>query len=251
MTLTLAWVRSIGGIEELVVASDSRLRPFAWDTAPKILPLPRNDSVVAFAGDTFYAYPMMLQMVNTVASWNKAANRRQPLEELRGHLVRVLNRMLEEMSDLPPALAEDPAAYFLLAGFSWKSQQFRIWTLHFDPAIGGFTFRPASRWGGGNDKKLLAIVSDQADQAKKRLTAILKELGKLSGGGFDMEPLMVLMDMVDATEYDTIGGHIQLAKIYTFLQVVPFVVERNGVRSLLGRPLLDYEQPERYPTIAI
>lgn len=252
MTLTMAWVRSTGGIEELVIASDSRLRPFAWDAAPKIMPLPRNDSVIAFAGSTFYAYPMMIQVVNTVASWDKALNRRQPLEELKGHLIRVLNRMLEEMNDLPPEIPEVPDAFFLLAGFSWKSQEFQLWTLHFDSGRGGaFTFRPASRWKRGNQAKVLAIVGDHVAEAKARLTEMLKELGKLTSGGFDMEPFKVLSDMVDSHEYDTIGGHLQLVKIYRHLQVVPFVIERNGVRSLLGRPLLDYEQPDRFPTVVM
>jgi hypothetical protein len=248
MTLTLAWVRSVGGIDEMVVASDSRLRPFAWDVAPKIMPLPRDDSIVAFAGGTDYAYPMMIQMVNTVASWGKAANRGQPLEELKGHLVRVLNRMLGEMTD-PPKFPVVPDAFFLLAGFSWKSQEFRIWTLHFDSNLGGFTFRPASRWTGGNEAKVLAIVGDHIDRAKDRLTELLKEEGKLTSGGFDMEPFQVLADIVDSQEFDSIGGQLQLVKIYRHLQVVPFVVDRNGVRSLLGRPLLDYEKPDRFPAL--
>jgi hypothetical protein len=251
LTLTLAWVRTTGGVEELVIASDSRLRPFAWDAGPKIVPLPRADSVVAFAGGTFFAYPMMLQMVNTVASWDRAANRSQPLEETKGHLVRVLNRMLAELTDVPKELREAPDAFFLLAGFSWKTQKFVIWTLHFDNSIDAFTFRPASRWRGGNSAKVLALVGDHLDVAKERLTELLRQRKLLSSGGLDMEPLEVLTEMIDSQSYPTIGGQVQLVKVYRSLRVVPFVIERNGVRSLLGRPLLDYEQPDRFPTLSL
>lgn len=251
MTLTLAWVRTTGDVEELVVASDSRLRPFAWDAAPKILPLPRQDCVVAFAGATFYAYPMMIQMANTVASWDKAANRSQPLEEMKGHLVRVLDRMLDELSDVPVELREAPGAFFLLAGFSWRSQSFKIWMLHFDASIDRFTFRPATRWSGGNALKVLALVGDHVAEAKERLTELLRSEDRLTSGGFDMEPLQVLGDLVDSPEHPSIGGQVQLVKIYRSLRVVPFVVDRNGVRSILGRPLLDYEKPDRFPTMTL
>ena len=234
----------MGGTEELVVASDSRLRPFGWDAAPKIVPLPRDDCVIAFAGGTFYAYPMILQVVNTVTSWAKAENRGQPLEELKGHLLRVLNRMLDEVTD-PPTQPDVPDAFFLFAGFSWKSQKFLLWTLHFDAHLGRFTFRPATRWKGGNTAKVLALVGDELDEAKRRLTELLRASGKLKGGGFDMKPLQVLVEMVDSTAFQSIGGPVQVVKVYRHLQVVLFVVERNGVRSLLGRPLLDDERPDR------
>lgn len=233
------------------MASDSRLRPFGWDAAPKILLLPREDSVIAFAGDTSFAYPMMLQVANTIASWDKAATRRQPLEELKGHILRVINHMLDELTDVPPHLEESPTAYFLFAGFSWKSQSFQIWTLHFDTDLGRFTFRPASRWKRGNEAKLLAVVGDDISEAKKRLKARLKQLNKLKHGGFDMEPLSVLAEMIDDEAYPTIGGHVQVVKIYKCLKAVPFVVERNGRRSLFGRALLDYERSDRFPEVNV
>ncbi len=70
MTLVAVWVRKAGKARELVIASDSRLTPFTWDVAPKILPLPRGDSVLAFAGNTDVAYPIMIQMSNAVDAWD-------------------------------------------------------------------------------------------------------------------------------------------------------------------------------------
>lgn len=67
MTLVVAWIRKIGSIEELCIASDSRVTSGrAWDCCPKIKELDRGDCVLAFAGDTSYAYPMMEQASNTI-----------------------------------------------------------------------------------------------------------------------------------------------------------------------------------------
>ena len=92
---------------ELLIASDSRLRAgYAWDAAPKVLRLPRGDSVIAFAGQTAFAYPLMIQAWNAVDSWRPSRERLQPLAVLKGHLIRVFNGMLDEISDLPGLRSE-------------------------------------------------------------------------------------------------------------------------------------------------
>jgi hypothetical protein len=255
VTLTLAWLRTEAGYDELVVASDSRVRGgYAWDAAPKIVPLPRSDSFIAFAGSTNIAYPMILQAVNTVSSWGPALTRQQPLDEMKGHLVRVFNRMLAEFSDEVPDLPSPvDEALFLLGGWNWTTKQFRVWTLHFDRHIGRFTFRPATPWSGGNEAKVLAIAGDEVADAKLRLEQVLRRANKLRSGGFDMEPLSVLAEMIRDPTLPTIGGMPQVLKVYQSAASIPFVVpwvDPEGVefRSLLGRPLLDYERP-RYPEL--
>ncbi len=60
-----------------------------WDHGQKIFPLPRGDSVLAFAGDTFYAYPLILQTLRYVEDYDRAESRALPLEDMKGHLERV------------------------------------------------------------------------------------------------------------------------------------------------------------------
>lgn len=198
-----------------------------------------------------YAYPMMLQMFNAVSSSERLLSRAEPIEMVKDHLVEVVNRMLDELREPPTPLVESPEALFLLAGYSSRSQRFLIWTLHYDPEIGRFTFRPATPWGGGNEKKLLAVVGDEIPEAKERLISALRAAGKISSGGFAMEPLSVLVDMIDAPEHHTIGGQPQLVKVHSHLQAVPWVIERGGVRSLLGRPLLDSDTATDLPHLTL
>ena len=238
--------------QELLIASDSRLRAgYAWDTAPKILRLPRDDSVLAFAGQTDFAYPLMLQAWNTVDSWQPSRDRRQHLSVLKGHLIRVFNGMLEEISDLPSdEERKDPEAVLLLAGFCWYERRFRIWVLHYDKRIRRFTFRPSSPWRGNATRgKILAVVGDGVHEAKARLVSMLREQRTLTVGGFDLEPLKVLKSMILDPDYSTIGGPIQLVKVYRSLNSAAFVVPSatDDRPTLLGRPLLTYENPDRPP----
>lgn len=253
MTLTMAWIRRVGETEEMIIASDSRLRSLgAWDTAPKIIPLPRGDAAIAFAGETDYAYPMMIQVINGINFYDGALSRRQPLAKLKGHLIRVINLMLDQHKDVPTELWEAPAAFFLLAGYDWTTNEFKIWKLHFDKSIGRFTFSPASSWRGeGHDEKVLSIIGDEIGAAREVVLENLRGPDGIRSGAFDMEPMRALAFMVDAEGFRSIGGHIQMVKVYKALQCVPFTISRNGTRSLLGRPLLDYEKSETIPTLTL
>lgn len=256
MTLTMAWIRKANTVEELVVASDSRLRAgFAWDAAPKLLILPRRDAVLAFAGSTDFAYPIMLQAWNAVAGWGRSLERSQSLPDMKGHLLRVLNGMLSEVSDLPRfSTSLTPDAIFLLAGYSWSEGRFRIWTLHFDPSISRFTFRPASPWRGqANRGKVLALVGDEVDDARERLVSSLRAQQKLTDGSFDLEPLEVLRQMIQDASLPSIGGSVQLVKVYKSSNATAFSVTdtATGIRSLLGRPLLSYESMDRHPELVL
>ncbi|MCD7441002.1 hypothetical protein K4B79_22595 [Streptomyces lincolnensis] len=253
MTLTMAWVRKVGETEEMIIASDSRLRSLgAWDAAPKIIPLPRGDAAIAFAGETNYAYPIMLQAINSINAYGGALSRRQPLAKLKGHLIRVVNLMLDQLTDIPRDLWEAPAAFFLLAGYDWTTHEFKIWKLHFDKATRRFTFSPGNPWRGeGHDEKVLSIIGDEIDEARAVLVEFLRTPDGIRPGAFDMEPMKALAFMIDSDRFHSIGGHIQMVKVYKALQCVPFIISRDGTRSLMGRPLLDYEKSESVPTLTL
>ena len=61
-----------------------------------------------------------------------------------------------------------------------------------------------------------------------------------------MEPLEVLRDMLRDPTFDLIGGAPQVLKIYKHCSSRPYAVfwpnKEDGTVSLLGRPLLEYEQ---------
>lgn len=249
MTISIAWVRNVGSVEELVFASDSRLSfGCRWDCCPKSLALPRGDAAISFAGNTMYAYPVILQAIAATSQHPKLMSRGMNLDELKGHLLRVLNGMVSLVQDLPKGIDHDPDTTFLFGGWSWKHNRFKVWLLHFDAKLKRFTFRPTARWRGVNEHKVFAFTGDYEKDYKSRLIALLKKKGKLAGGGFDMEPFEVLRDMLRDGQYDLIGGAPQIMKVYKYSSTKPYAVfwpdEPAKTISLLGRPLLDYEQSE-------
>lgn len=252
MTLALAWTRKAGSVEELVVASDSRLRfGQSWDCCPKILSLPRSDSLICFAGDTMYTYPLMLQMAAAIEHYPRSKSRATDLTRMKGHTLRVFNEMLDDIHDLPVGEDLDPPdAHFILGGYSWEYGKFHIWYLHYDTHIGRFTFRPASQWRGVRGSKKIMAAGDHLQEFKTRLIALLRERRKLTVGGFDMEPFEVLRDMIRDEEYDSIGGPPQIMKVYQHLNTQPLAVywpnREVGKITLLGRPLLSYETTRYY-----
>jgi len=174
-------------------------------------------------------------------------SRATDIHDLKGYLLEVVNGMREYMYDLPsyPEAVGEESTFFLLAGYSWRRSRFVIWTLHFDRSIQAFTFRRANWWRGGDPTKKLAMVGDAVDEAKTRLVEILRHSGRLKAGGFDLEPLAALRDIIREGKHDSVGGPPQVVKIYRHMNVTPFGVywpnRASNQMTMLGRPLLHYE----------
>lgn len=143
MTLTAAWIRKVGNVQELVVSTDSRLRGgYAWDACPKIMKLPRTDALLAFAGETEYAYPTMLQIYNAIDMYERSRTRAQDLVVTARHLVRVCNEMRLYLDDPPSNGIDPPNMVLVLGGFSWLRQEFHILVLNYSAGTMGTHFRP-------------------------------------------------------------------------------------------------------------
>jgi hypothetical protein len=253
MTLGIAWVRVVGSVRELIVASDSRLSGGQWwDANQKILLLPRSDCVLSFSGHTHDAYPLMQQAYSAIAMHEPAKNRSMDIADLKGHLIRVFNHCREFISYLPTGQTEPdvPDALFMLSGFSWKTQRFHIWKLYYDASIKKFTFRPTSPWAGQatGAYKMVAYVGDKdaVASAKHNLTDLLRQRNMLNTSSLNMEPFEVLRDIIRSGSHSSVGGPIQLCKIYEHSNVAPVGVywpnKAAGTISLFGRPLMAYEK---------
>ena len=127
MTVALAWVGSRkDGREYLYMASDSRVTGGRQlDCCPKILPLPRSDCAICFAGDTNNAYPLMLQLWNAVAAHQPARERSLDITTLKAHLLHVFTDLIRSITNAAYEVqAKD--AQFIFGGYSWRSCGFRL-----------------------------------------------------------------------------------------------------------------------------
>lgn len=250
MTLVATWIRKFQGLEELVVASDSRLRfGCAWDYCPKVFPLPRGDSVLCFAGDTFYAYPMLMQLRTAISMNHKLASRAVDITDLRNYLVDIIEDLRSSVYDYPAAAKEeDKTDYkFIFAGYSWKFQEFKIWNIQYQPNIKKFSFRSVGvNPREQNNGRVFLFIGDETKKARERLNRLLAKRPTLSHGELNMEPLEVLIGMIRDGSSVAIGGPPQIAKVYRYMNSMPYNVywpsREAGKITFYGRPLLKYER---------
>ncbi len=252
MTLVAAWVKHNKGSQELYVASDSRLSGGrAWDIGTKVLDLGRGDAVIAFAGQTANAYPLMLQLQSAVRMHPKVRSRAYDLTSLKGHVLRIFNAMWGSITNLPVGqMVPDPAEVrFILAGYSWKYRLFKIWTVYFHAPANEFRFREASthkKKGGGN--KYFQFIGDDAHLATERIYSILRERKRIEVRGMQMEPFEVLLEFIRDDSKPYIGGSPQIFKVYPHLNTLPYNVywpnREAGAIAFGGRILLSYERNE-------
>lgn len=252
MTLVAAWVKQNKGGQELYVASDSRLNGGqTWDIGTKVLDLGRGDAVIAFAGFTSNAYPLMLQLQSAVKMHPKVRSRAYDITTLKGHVLRIFNAMWSEITNLPMGQQiPDPAEVsFILAGYSWKDNSFKIWTVYFHSQSNEFRFRRASshrKKGGGN--KCFQFIGDHVGFAMNRTYELLLERKRISLKGMVMEPFEVLLEFIRDEKKPSIGGSPQIIKVYPHLNTLPYNIYwpncDSGTICFAGRKLLPYERNE-------
>lgn len=240
MTVALAWVGvHKDGRQYLYMASDSRLRGGRrLDACPKLLPLPRSDSAICFAGDTNNTYPLMLQLWNAVAAHQPARERSLDITTLKDHLLRVFSDLANSIEDAAYPI-EPSDAQFIFGGYSWRHKDFRLWTIYYVADRQEFAAREAKSFHPRLAKA--TFIGDRARFVRSELAKVLSR-GDSPGRIVDREPLTVLADVLSKAETDdTIGGPPQVLRIATHMNTRPFVVRWNNQDTLLGRKLFHYE----------
>lgn len=256
MTLLTVFTRRIGSRRELVFASDSRLggNGQRMDYGQKLFEMPRSDALAAFAGDTQYAYPLMMQMLRAIEGAPFSVDRRLPLPRLKGHTLRVFQQTYEAIHGLSfgERYPAPPDNFFLLGGFDWQTQAFHAWELSFDEADREFVFRRVVRRGGWQ----FYFAGDNTEAIKRATSRTQQLLGarKKTAMDIDMEPFEALCEIINDPTYDSIGGAPQLGKVYAHLNTQLFQVlwptvagpTTGGLAGsrghVAGRPLLPTER---------
>lgn len=232
-----------GEYQELVLASDSRLRSgYAWDCCPKIFYPERKDFAIAFAGDTMYAYPFIMQYLNLLELNLKTSTRAIDITRLVGHFLNVMNKMFQYRSDPPNSgKYEIPEFKLIFAGYSWEKEGFYIWNIRYEPSQNKFVKSTPPTLMGNK----ISVIGDGFNKVRHRIFQTMEKAGKKIGDGIDMEPFTVLRDVIRSNSSPHIGGPIQMAKVYKNLNVLPFGVfwpnKISGDIAIFGRTILKYE----------
>ena len=254
--MTVAWERTTPTGSELVFASDSRVRQGgAWDTCPKVFRLPRSDALMAFAGDTLWAYPIVLQTIATIDSFAPSRTRHYDLRATRSHAMRTMNEMMVAGSAATDGW-HDISFEFLFGGWCWRESSFLLWRLYWSQHHGEMRHDSVTdghigkvRFIGDRDREGNAPEREVVGHAKARLADLLRARhGALEPGTpLDVEPWQVLVESIRSGRFPTVGGPPQLAKIYRSMNSTIFAVrwpDRRGDLTLTGRRLLAYEKTD-------
>lgn len=256
MTIAAAWVRKIHNCEELVFISDSRLcGGHRWDECPKLTTLPGSNCVLAFAGDTGYAYPMMMQIKQAMSGYRRIETRAMDITDINGHVMKHINHLMSSVYDLAdPDYVPDNE--FIFGGYSWSEKKFKIWRYYYKKHDKMFTKDGKLHKILKNVNGHLVVIGDQRENFKRELRELLCEkhgndIAQQKDFSLDMEPFEALCRMLrKVTPSDTIGGAPQMIKAYQYMNSCPVGVywpEKKDIfsnRTLLGRKLFDYEDTE-------
>lgn len=257
MTLCAAWIRHGPGDEgeELVFATDSRLRGGeAWDQGLKLFDLGRTDCLLCFAGETRRAYPLILQALNSIRSNIEWTNPQIDLYDILDSLCTLFTDICREINDLPRGEnihAVRSEADFLFGGWSWRKQHFGIWRIFYSEELQSFDHDAVHNKGMVHIFSFLSRDEYNGANITSEAEHLLDEElfnARRMHGALDMEPLRVLVRMSrDDAAYPTIGGALQIAKVYRsgqnefFGMVWPSSVE--GKPHFMGRKINLFDAP--------
>ena len=256
MTVAAAWTRKVHNCEELVFISDSRLcGGHRWDECPKLTTLPGTTCVLAFAGDTAYTYPMMMQIKQAMKGYRRIETRAMDVTDINGHVINHANHLMDSVYDLADP-DYTPDNEFIFGGYSWIEKRFRLWRYYYKKHDKAFVKDGKPHRIFPNIDGHLIVIGDQRENFKKALRELLREkygsnVEELVGLSLDMEPFEALCRMLKkVSARDTIGGAPQMIKSYQYMNSCPVGVywpEKKDVysnRTLLGRKMFDYEDTE-------
>jgi hypothetical protein len=249
VTLTATWVRNTGSVRELIFAADSRLTGGeTWDRSPKIFLLPRTDCAISSSGQTAYAFPLILQLINAIGAFERSRRRATDLAAAKGHALRVFDEMYSDVRDLPlNEPRSDPKSQFTFGGWSWREGEFRLWHLDWDVQAEAFTFRAVRPWREFHGVTVWFDGSVEAVwDARVALERLLRDSGRGHEARLGLEPLHILTAAINSGRYRDVGGSPQVAKVFRHMNTQLCKVEwssHGGAPSTTfgGRPLFAYE----------
>lgn len=191
--------------------SDSRLSGGKyWDYGPKIFGIGRSDAVIAFAGQTAWTYPLIVQITSYVESFINLRERAIDLAQAYRVILDLLNESLTFVSAPAHPSEKVPECSFLLAGYSASRKDFLLRRIVFNSNLNRFEYRPPRNLGGeyiayiGDAKPMSAFARGLYEPREKTKTR----------ARISMEPAETFFAVLSSKAHPEIGGAPQVAKVY-------------------------------------
>jgi hypothetical protein len=253
MTLCIAWIRQEGEDEELVFATDSTLTGGEkWNHGVKLFELPRRDCLICFAGETYRAYPLILNLISSITHDASLQDPSLDIQEVLYKIADTFTDLVNSIFNVPKGNEDEigSEAKFLFGGWSWRKNRFRIWRLQYSKDSKSFVY--IEQTTVENNLGNIAFLGDPEDSvkniteiARKNWTDEMVRKSKLAGR-IDMEPLSVLVDMCRDSSIYEVDGALQIGKVYRSGSNEFFGIywpSTKGDPSFLSKNYKNYNKP--------
>jgi hypothetical protein len=252
MTLCIAWIRETPDSEELVFATDSVLTGGEkWNHGVKLFELPRTDCLLCFAGETYRAYPLILNLISTIKHNDELRNPSLDIQDVLYGIVDIFTELVNSIFDKPKGgdTHIGGEAKFLFGGWSWKESRFRIWRINY--STDAKAFLPVEETAIQKSRVCIFLGDPEteenniAQKAEKSYKDLLIKLDKFDEK-LDLEPLNVLVDMCRDKTIREVDGALQIGKVYKSGTTEFFGVMWQSVKgkpTFLGKIYDKYNKP--------
>lgn len=217
MTLAAVWVEErAGGNGPLCFASDSRTKPGPIEGVNKVLLFRRPDVAAVWAGDFRYAALLASHLDAVLTATEPMRDRDIDISRALGHAQESVRRHLEAaVRPAVPAFQMNRRAQLpdktsiVVGGFSIQLGRHFVLRIDWDPHQGG-TWTTSLKEA---DSNAVIFVGDERKRAKQ--VAIRARRHRRPATGWRMEPLCAIHSACGHPAMPTIGGDVQLAKVYS------------------------------------
>lgn len=242
MTLCIGWIRKMRESEEICLASDSCFSGGQrFLAAPKLFPLSRKDCAMACAGDTTYSLPIVNHIMHAIEINGPIRDRAYDFLDLVHLAEDVINRCLFEEKEVQQNDEEGPNFTMILAGYSWRKKESRMFSISYNKHLQKMKANKAKTIMGVP----VEVIGDTnlIPEVRLKLFKAFENAGISKGDTFGYQPLDVLSEYIDNSEVTTVGGHLQMLRVYPYMQVLPigFFYPQEKQIYYYGRPLMKYE----------
>lgn len=243
MTLCVGWIRKFHETEEICLASDSMFTGGGsrLPVAPKLFPISRGDCAIACAGNTGYTMPLVEHINHAVEINQPIRDRAYDFQHFIHLVVEVVNSCMGLEKEVQENEQEGPDFSMILAGYSWVKKKLLLYTIAYDNTSKKMKATPAQTIMGTP----VAVIGDydKIPKVRYKIHKAFEKSGINKGNTFGLEPLDVLTEYIDDASVDSVGGHLQMVKVYPYMRVLPIGFFYPDTKRIYyyGRPLLRYE----------
>lgn len=262
MTICLAYVRDKVSPPELILASDSQLNCGGDEKmlgCQKIFPLKRGDVALGFTGETALFFPILQQIITFCDEHKKNYSRATSLDKLSSVILDIANSMLPKINyprRTKGANDENEKRICNILFFGWDNKRnvsipvFKEYFIYSNKKK--MFVRKKLKFISPKGKKIshkVYVIGDCVDAFMDKYEKEAK-LYNLDNGKLDQEPLKIFQKVIDSNYPDlsSIGGTIQALKIYSYLNTLPYCIEKNADKYLYGRKLYSWENVDMEST---